>query len=84
MESKPSNGSKKRPEPLWLIYGAAAVGGILLLAEAIGYSPLQRIPARLGIALVYSAFALFVGGNRKSGYVAAGLIWAVTVVTFFV
>jgi hypothetical protein len=56
----------------------------LLLGEAFGYEPLQRTAARLGIAFLFSAFALFVGMGRTSAYVAVGLVWAVAILVFFI
>lgn len=82
--AKQAGGKKKGTEPLWLIYVAALLSGIVLLADAVDYTPLQKIPARLGIALVFSALALFIGMNRRSAFVAAALIWVVTILTFFV
>ena len=84
MATEQSSGGKKHKEPLWLIYSSALLSGIMLLAEVVNYYPLQRISARLGIALVFSALALFIGGNSRSGYAAAALIWVVTILTFFI
>jgi len=76
--------ARKRKEPMWLVYVALLLCGVLLLAEAIGYAPLQRTTARLGIAFVFSAVSLFVGNGRISGYVAAGLIWVVAILVYFI
>lgn len=68
----------------WLIYGAGLLAGVLLLAEAFGYAPLQKLPARLGVALIYSALAMFVAKGKAAGIIATILLWAAVVVTFFV
>jgi len=60
---------------VWLIYVALVLAGLLFLADAFGVSHLERWTARLGIALVYSAFALLVGNGRKVGYAATAIIW---------
>lgn len=68
----------------WLIYVAALVAGLLLIADAMGYYPLQRVTAKLGIALIYSALALLVGGGRPSGIIATVIVWLAVLLTFFV
>ncbi|MGD8923180.1 MAG: hypothetical protein PVH24_08005 [Candidatus Zixiibacteriota bacterium] len=75
---------KKRKQPYWLLYISILLAGILLLADAAGYAPLQRLTARLGIALVLSAFALVIGNGRQMGYWATGIIWVAVIITFFV
>ncbi|MBD3258227.1 hypothetical protein GF377_07315 [candidate division GN15 bacterium] len=77
-------GKKKRKEPVWLVYVAALLSGIILLADAVAQTHLSKTSAKLGIALIYSVIALLIGTKRTSAYVAAGLIWAATILTFFV
>ncbi len=69
---------------LWLVYVSAVLAGILLLAHALDFGPLQKITARLGIALIFSAFALLVGNGKPSGIIATALIWIAVIVTFLV
>lgn len=69
----------------WLIYVALLIGGIMLISDAshqIAF--LQRVTARLGIGMVYSAFALFVGNGRPAGFFATGIIWVAVLATFLV
>ncbi|MBU0983027.1 MAG: hypothetical protein KKA42_04105 [candidate division Zixibacteria bacterium] len=77
-------GSGTKADQLWLVYISAVLAGLLLLAHALGFSPLQKVTARLGIALIYSAFALLVGNGRPSGIIATALIWIAVIVTFLV
>ena len=66
--------SKKNPGT-WLIYRAIILAGLLFLAEAFQFSHLNRWTARVGVALLYSAFALLVGNGRKSGYISMVIVW---------
>lgn len=66
----------------WLVYTSMALGGLLLLGEAFEFYQLQKWTAKIGIALLFSAFSLVVGNGRKSGYLAAAIIWVV-VIGFF-
>jgi hypothetical protein len=75
---------KKKKQPYWLLYISILLAGILLLADAANYAPLERLTARLGIALVLSAIALVIGNGRQVGYWATGIIWAAVIITFFV
>lgn len=75
---------QKSGQPYWLIYLGLLLGGILLLADAQHYVPLQKISAKLGIGMVYSAFALFVGNGRSAGVAATVVIWIAVLATFFV
>jgi hypothetical protein len=68
--------SKKSAKKLtWLIYASLILAGILFLADAFNISHLDRWTARLGIALLFSAFALIVGNGKKTGYIATAIIW---------
>ena len=74
-----------RPAPKkqhhWLIYLAAILAGFLLLADAVDFAPATKITARLGIALLYTAFALIVGKGRPSAYIGTALLWVAVVLT---
>ncbi len=76
--------AKAKQDYNWLIYGAGLLAGVLLLAESFEFAPLQKVPARLGIALIYSALAMFVAKGRSPAIIATVLIWAAVIVTFFV
>jgi hypothetical protein len=85
MATPSSNGPKKK-EPLWLVYISAILTGILLIADSThaGFLlPLTRLPAKLGIALIFSALALLIGGDKRSGIAAAIIIWAGVLMTLF-
>ena len=73
-------GSKKAGGMIWLIYVALILAGVLFVADAFNISHLDRWTARLGIALLFSALALIIGNGRKTGYVAATIVWLPTVV----
>ncbi len=79
-----SETGKKKKQPVWLLYGALILGGLLFLAEAVGIAALQRTTARLGIALLYSALALIVGNGRTMGYVATAIVCLSALIVFFV
>ncbi len=64
-----------RRKMVWLIYAALILAGLLFMADAFNISHLNRWTARLGIALLFSAFALIVGNGKKIGYIAAAIIW---------
>ncbi len=74
----------KPPQPYWLIYVAVLLAGLLMLAHALNYHPAQKISARLAVALIYSALALFVGNGRPAGFVATGIIWVATILLFVI
>jgi len=67
----------------WLIYVAALLAGLLLIADAVSFRPVTKITARLGIALLYTAFAFITAGSRGSAIVGSILIWLAVLLTFF-
>lgn len=75
-------GQNKSANGAWLVYTSMVLGGLLLLGEAYEFAQLQKWTAKVGIALLFSAISLVIGNGRKSGFLAAGIIWAV-VVGFF-
>ncbi len=81
MTDTKSKQSERKPYH-WLIYVAAILSGVLLLADAMNYAPGTKITARLGIALLYTAFAFMVGKARPSTYIGTTLLWIAVVLTF--
>jgi hypothetical protein len=82
-DSETNSKSIKAPKQHhWLIYVAAVLSGLLLLADAANYAPVTKITARLGIALLYTAFAFMVGKARASTYIGTALLWIAVVLTF--
>lgn len=77
-------GEAKKSQPYWLIYLGILIAGLLMLADAAHYAPFQRIPARLAVGLLYSAFALFVGNGKPSGFIGTGIIWIAILISFLV
>jgi LPXTG-motif cell wall-anchored protein len=75
----PSTGPK---QPYWVIYLGLLLAGILMLAEAADYHPLEKITAKLSLGLLYSAVALYVGDGRAPGYIGTVIIWAAIIVSF--
>lgn len=72
-----------KPNPkYWLIYISLLLAGLILLADAAQVTQLQKWSARLGIAFVYSAISLIVANGRKSGLIAAIIIWVAAILTF--
>jgi len=83
--AKDSGGaSAAKSQYYWLIYLAALVAGLLLIAHAINYRPITKIPARLGIALLYSAFAFMVGGSKAPAIIGTIIVWLAVLLMFFV
>lgn len=68
--------------PYWMIYAAGLFGGLILLADALGFVPLEQVTARLAIGLIYSTFVLMIGKGSKVSVMAALLIWAAIIATF--
>ncbi|KAA3633421.1 MAG: hypothetical protein DWP97_09210 [Calditrichaeota bacterium] len=83
-ETKTVKVNKPKKPMMWLIYVSLALSGLVLLADAYSIYPLAKWTAKLGIALVYSAFALVVGNGRKSGYTAAAIIVVAVLATFVI
>lgn len=75
------NKEKEAGKAYWLIYVALLIGGVLLIADASHY---VQVTAKLGIGMIYSALALFVGNGRPAGFVAAAIIWVAVLATFLV
>ena len=74
----------KKKKPLtWLLYMSILASGVLLLADALNYAALEKLTAKLGIALLLSALFLVVGNGRRIGFISTGIIWAAVIITFF-
>ncbi|PWB75968.1 hypothetical protein C3F09_01525 [candidate division GN15 bacterium] len=76
--------SKKPQQPYWLIYLGILLAGLLMLGHAAHFTSITRIPAKLAIGLLYSAFALFVGNGRPSGFIGTAILWAAIIISFLV
>jgi len=74
----------KTSGPIWLVYVAAVIAGVVLLSDAMGWGPLVKLSARLGVALLFSAVALMIGRSRPAGIIAVAIVWIGTIITFFV
>ena len=83
-EQQTSQEPKKRKQPLWLIYIALLLSGLLLLADAYNFSHLGRWTGRFGVVLVFSAVALVIGNGRKAGFVAVGIVWVAVIATYLI
>ena len=75
---------KKRKQPLWLIYIALLLSGLLLLADAYDLSHLGRWTGWFGVVLVFSAVALVIGNGRKAGFVAVGIVWVAVIASYLI
>lgn len=67
----------------WLIYLSLILSGILLLADAFDATYFNRMTARIGIGLLFTAFALIVGAGHKKTPIAIGILLASILTTFF-
>ncbi|MEW6412829.1 MAG: hypothetical protein AB1483_10200 [Candidatus Zixiibacteriota bacterium] len=74
--------STKKKQPMWLVYVALLLGGAILLADAYNVTQLDRWTARLGLSLVYTALALFVGNGRTVGFVAVAIVWLAVIASY--
>ncbi len=81
--TKNNESSKKKNQYYWLIYLAFLLGGIILIAQAVDFTPITKWTAKLGVALLFSAFALLVANGKKTGYVATSIIWIVIIISYF-
>ena len=77
-----SSGGKSSSGPLWLIWVALLIAGLLLLAEAFHIYQLTRTTTRLGVALVWSAVALMIGNGRWAGNMATVIVWLAVVLAY--
>jgi hypothetical protein len=57
------------------------LSGLLLIADAANYVPLMKVTARLGVGLLYTAFAFIVSGTRPSTYIGTTLMWIAIALT---
>lgn len=74
----------KKDQTTWLIYLGLLLSGLLMLGQAVHYGPAQRIPAKLALGLLYSAFALYLGNGRASGYIGTVIVWAAIIISFLI
>ncbi len=79
-----SQGSEGPKQPYWIIYLGLLLAGVLMLAEAANYHPLQKISAKLSLGLLYSAVALYVGNGKAPGYIGTVIIWGAIIVSFLI
>ncbi|MEA1979883.1 MAG: hypothetical protein U9N54_02785 [candidate division Zixibacteria bacterium] len=82
--TKNNEPQKEKSQYYWLIYIALLLGGIILLAQAIDFTQINKWTAKLGIALLFSAFALLIANGKKTGYVATSIIWIVIITSYFI
>ena len=68
---------------IWLIYVSLVLSGLILIGNALEIRFFTKLTARLGIAVIFSAFALLVGKDRPSGIIATAIIWIAVLITFF-
>ncbi len=80
--SEPRLGKTK--QPMWLVYISLFVSGVILLSDTYHLLHLDRWTVKVGIAMIYAAFSLVVGGGRSAGYVAAVVIWVAVLASFLV
>lgn len=74
----PKSGAKG----VWTVYLAALMAAAILLADAFGYAPLQRITAGLGLALLVSVVSLLATGAKPLGWTATVIVWAAVVISW--
>lgn len=71
-------------QPYWIVYLGLLLAGVLMMSQAAGYYPLQKISAKLSLGLLYSAVALYVGNGRAPGYIGTVIIWGAIIVSFLI
>ncbi len=84
MGENPAAAPSAKKQPYWVMYLGILLAGLIMLAQAAHYHPMQRVPAKLAIGLIYSAAALFISDGRPPGYVGTAVIWAAIVLSFLV
>jgi hypothetical protein len=67
----------------WIAYIGLFLAGLILLADAYNMTQLDRWTARVGIALVYTAFALVIAKGRTSGTIGSVVVWVAVLLTLF-
>ena len=67
----------------WIAYIGLFLAGFILLADAYNLTQLDRWTARVGIALVYTAFALVTAKGRASGTIGSIVIWVAVLLAIF-
>jgi len=77
-----NDSGKGSSEPVWLVWAALLLAGLLLLADAFHIYQLTKWTARLGIALVFSALALFIGNGRWPSTAATAIVWLAVVLCY--
>lgn len=76
-----NNKSTTQGEPYWLVYIALVLAGFVLLSDVYHFAHLSKWTAHVGIALIYSALAMFIGNGRWSGHLAVVIVWLAVVIT---
>lgn len=76
--------TKSLKKMYWLIYLSLFLSGVLLIGNAFGLIHLMKWTLKLGIGLLYSAFALVIGNGRKSGYIGVAILWISITLTIFI
>ncbi|MDH3891600.1 MAG: hypothetical protein OEV49_11000 [candidate division Zixibacteria bacterium] len=77
-----NNKSTTQSEPYWLVYIALVLAGFILLSDAYHFAHLSKWTARIGIALIYSAIAMFVGNGRWPGHLAVVIVWLAVIIAY--
>jgi len=84
MSAAKNSGAPAQKPYYWLIYIAALLAGLLLIADAVNFRPVAKITARLGVALLYTAFSFIVGSGRATAIIGTIMVWLAVLITFFV
>jgi hypothetical protein len=72
-----------KSKPLWLVYLALALAGLLLIGDALNFHPLAKLTTRLGAGLIFAALALIMGKDSSVGVIATAIVWIAIIITFF-
>ncbi len=75
--------SKPQKSLNWLLYLSLIISGLLLLADAFDATYFNRWTARIGIALLFTAFAYIVGAQKKKSHIAVGILWGSIISTYY-
>ena len=83
MPTDSSGNSGQSDQRYWIAYIGLFLAGAILLADAYNVTQLNRWTARVGISLIYTAFALVLAKGRVSGTIGSIIVWVAVLLTLF-
>jgi hypothetical protein len=83
MPTDKSGNGGQADQRYWIAYIGLLLAGAVLLADAYNVTQLNRWTARVGLALIYTAFALVLAKGRASGTIGTIIVWVAVLLTLF-